>query len=292
MRRGAVLAVLLLWGGVALPAHGQVKLEWKFKEGETFYVESAVTEKQAVESKGKSQKGDLTETKVWAFTVVKASPAPVLKQRLEKWEIIGKPPFGALPARVPEKLKGIVFTVTLTPEGKVSRFEGYAEVLKRLDAENELMAKMWRAVLSEEIFRYEAERLFNILPTKAVAKGNFWQGTSTMLLAPFGAFRVEHHFTYQGKGKPGERIDDAATLTYVPPKGEVGGLPIKVVKGDFKSSGLKASLVFDGGRGRLVRAETKWDLRGTLTLESDGNRAELRIEVSHVGTTRVLEKNP
>src|SRR5438270_8226885 len=108
MRRGAGLAALLLWGGAVLPVYGQVKLAWKFKEGETFYVETTVTEKQTVESKGKSQAGDLTETKVWALTVTKAGPAPVLQQRLEKWEIKGKPPFGALPARVPEKLKGVV----------------------------------------------------------------------------------------------------------------------------------------------------------------------------------------
>jgi hypothetical protein len=292
MRRGAGLAVLLLWGGAALPAYGQVKLEWKFQEGETFYVETTVSEKQTVESKGKGQAGELTGTKLWRFTVRTAGAAPVLEQRLEKWQIKGKPPFGALPARVPEKLKGVVFTVALTPEGKITRFEGYAEVLKRLDAESEVMARLWRAVLSEETFRAEAERILGVWPAKAVAKGDVWEGTSTLPLAPFGAFRVEHRFTYRGQDKQGARIDDAATLTYVPPKGEVGGLPVKVVKGDFKSAGMKTSLVFDAARGRPVRAETKWEVRGNLTLEGDGNRAELRIEVSHTGTTRVLDKEP
>jgi hypothetical protein len=289
MRRGVGLAVLL-WGGAALPAYGQVKLAWKFQEGETFYVESAVTEKQTVESMGKSQTGERTETKVWGFTVRSAGPDAVLEQRLQKWEIKGKPPFGALPARVPEKLKGVVFTVTLTPEGKIGRFEGYAEVLKRLNADSELMAKLWRVVLSEETFRAEAERILGVWPAKAVANGDAWQGTSTWPLPPFGAFRVEHQFTYRGQDKQGARIDDAATLTYVPPKGEVGGLPVKVAKGDFKSAGMKTSLVFDAARGRLVRAETKGALRGNLTLEGDGNRAELRIEVHHTGSMRVLEK--
>jgi hypothetical protein len=267
-------------------------LEWKFKEGDTFFVEAAVTEKQKAESKGKSQAGELTQTKVWTFTVKKAGPAPVLEQRLEKWDLKGDAPFGALPAKVPEKLKGVVFTLTLTPEGKVSQFEGYAEVLKRLDADNELMARLWRILLSEETFRYEAERVLSGLPEKPVQKGDDWKGTATLPLAPFGAFRVEHHFTYQGKDKQGELIEDTAALTYVPPKGDVGGLPLKVVKGDLKSDGMKTTRVFDAARGRLVRAETKWGVRGSLTLESGDNRAELRLDVQHAGTVRVLDKLP
>jgi hypothetical protein len=290
MWRGAGLAVLLLLGGAAPPAYGQVKLEWKFREGDTFFIESVVTEKQKAESKGKSQAGELTQTKVWSFTVKKAGPAPVLEQRLEKWDLKGDAPFGALPARVPEKLKGVAFTVTLTPEGKITQFEGYAEVLKRLDADNELMAKLWRILLSEETFRHETERVLGGLPEKPVQKGDAWKGTTTLPLAPFGAFRVEHHFTYKDKDKQGELIEDAAALSYVPPKGDVGGLPLKVVGGELKSDGMKATRVFDAARGRLVRAETKWGASGSLTLESGDSRAELRLDVQQTGRLRLSER--
>jgi hypothetical protein len=292
MRGGVGLAVLLLWGGVTPPAFGQIKLEWKFKEGDRFFVESVVAEKQSVETMGQTLSGDLSQTKLWSFTVRQAGETPVLEQRLEKWVLKGNPQFGRLPPRVPEKLQGVTFTLALTPAGQVSRFEGYAEVLKRLDAENPLLAKLWRPVLSEDAFRYEAEKVLNVLPEKAVAPGGAWERTTALPLAPFGAFRVGHRFTYRGKEKQFERIEDAASLTYVPPKGDIGGLPIRVLKGDFKTEGMKRSLLFDAVRGRLVHAEAKLSFRGTLTVEGDGNRAELRLEVRHSDTTRVRDKMP
>jgi hypothetical protein len=284
--------VALVYGVAAAPATGQVKLEWHFKGGDKFYVESAVMEKQAIEVMGKTQNGDLVQRKVWSFTVRRAGEPLVLEQRLEKWELKGNPLIGRLPPKVPERLKGATFTVTLTPEGNITQFEGYSAALKSLDAESDLMAKLWRPVLREDVFRHEAENLFRTLPDKPVSPGDTWTRATDLPLPPFGGFRVEHHFTYKGKEKQGERIEDKATLTFELPKGDVGGLPIKVTKGDFTMAGMNRILEFDAARGRLMRMEAKWSFRGVLNLESDGNQAQIRLDVHHSETVRILDKLP
>jgi hypothetical protein len=291
MRLAAGL-VALVCGVAAAPATGQVKLEWQFKEGDKFFVESAVTEKQSFEVMGKTQNGDLMQRKVWSFTVRKAGEPLVLEQRLEKWELKGNALIGRLPPKVPERLKGAIFTVTLTPNGNITQFEGYSAALKRLDAESDLMAKLWRPILREDVFRHETEGLFRILPEKQVSPGDTWTRATNLPLPPFGGFRVEHHFTYKGKEKQGERIEDKAALTFELPKGDVGGLPIKVTKGEFLTEGINRTLEFDAARGRLVRMQAHWSFRGVLNLESDGNQAQIRLEVHHSETARVLDKLP
>src|SRR5262249_2915124 len=52
MLRKSCLGVLLLLGGLAVPAYGQVKLEWKFKEGDTFWVESTSKTRQTRQAIG------------------------------------------------------------------------------------------------------------------------------------------------------------------------------------------------------------------------------------------------
>src|SRR5262245_42776375 len=86
MLRKGCLGVLLL-AGFALPAYGQVKLEWKFKEGDTFWIETVAKTRQTVKELGRESKREQEQTTVWHFTVVKATADTIiLDQVLEGLE--------------------------------------------------------------------------------------------------------------------------------------------------------------------------------------------------------------
>jgi hypothetical protein len=291
MPRDLGLCVLFLGSGVALPAYGQVELAWKFSEGDRFYAEVVATQKQSFETKGRRNSTESTETKVWSIEVKKTALDLVLAQRIESWTVKGTSPYLRLPPKLLERMKGVTFTITLSPAGKIAKFEGYDEVVKRLETEV-LLVKLLKTALPEQAFQSEAEMLISFLPENPVEKGDMWKTTSTQPLGLFGALRLDHQFRYRGKEKDGDVIEDTAAMTFVLPKGDFGGLPVKVLKGEFKSDGLKGHYVFDAGRGRLIRARTTLNFQGSLTMESGGERAELNLEAQHTETIRVLDKWP
>src|SRR4051794_18819800 len=79
---GALVAASLL----ELSSRGQdVKLEWKFKEGDKYTLETVSTFKQEMKTLGKTLKQDLKQTTGYSLTVqkVNADKSVVLEQKLE-----------------------------------------------------------------------------------------------------------------------------------------------------------------------------------------------------------------
>src|SRR5436190_23079821 len=80
-RLGAILALATF----VLPAHAQVQMEWKLKEGDKFFLETVSMLKQQMRTQGKEMKQDLELTTVFALTVEKKNPdnTAVLEQKIE-----------------------------------------------------------------------------------------------------------------------------------------------------------------------------------------------------------------
>ncbi|HJT78548.1 MAG TPA: hypothetical protein VJ739_15190, partial [Gemmataceae bacterium] len=64
---GAALVLAALAG----PAPAQVTLQWKFKEGDKFYLESVSILKQSMKTLNKELKQDIEQTTLFSFTVQK-----------------------------------------------------------------------------------------------------------------------------------------------------------------------------------------------------------------------------
>src|SRR5689334_10842250 len=111
---GAVLALAVL----AVPAHAQVQLEWKFKEGDKFYFETVNSFKQSMKTLGKELRQDMDMTFVLGVTVqkVNADKSAVLEEKIESVEVKNAGgPTGAIPAEDPfnQKVKGASFRITV-----------------------------------------------------------------------------------------------------------------------------------------------------------------------------------
>jgi len=293
MLRRVCGAALLVLVGMAMPAYGQTTLEWKFKEGEKFYVEEVNDLKQNVSIIGKDVKNNIKITTISSYYVKSVSgPEVTLEQKIESVDVKSSGDgLGGQMDKLFEKLQGANFQITLK-EGKVSKIKGYSEFIKKLADGDEGAGKFAKELLSEDALKKSIEDLFGNLPTKAISPGDTWSQEATIPFGPLGSFKTSKDMTYKEKDKDGALITYKSKMSYIPPKDAAFGGLLKIVKGNIKSENAKGSLLFNPEKGRLVRATFSMVARGSMTVEIMGNQLEMDLSADQTTTTRVLTKNP
>jgi hypothetical protein len=299
MGRHRWLALLLTLAVLPGPARAQVKLRWKFKEGDTFYVEEKVSTRQTVKVRGSAQVQQLEQTRVSRFKVLKAAAdgGAVLEQKIESVKVT---PYGAgikADASSVRRMEGATFQITLDARQRVTRFEGYKKLIDALAKDNEDVAKVFRAVLTEQAVRRPVEALLGFTPEKPVARGQSWQVKSDVPFGPLGTLHLVDTYTLQAEEqveKDVVKVTVSSAATYSAPEGPAGGnFPFKVISGDVKVKEAKGSLLFNVATGRLVQREVQRVLRGVFTLAaSEQTRIEEEVEQRQSSAARVLDNNP
>jgi len=294
MLRRAWIGAVLVFGGLSVPAYGQVTLKWKFNEGDKFYVEDVSTMKQKIGFMGKDIDQTQKTTMVTSYTVKKKTGNEVvLEQKIEGVDVKVMGGLGGDLDKMMEKLKGAKFTLTLNPkEGKITKFEGYEDFIKALTEGNEEVGKFIKMMLSEDVLKKSSEEAFGFLPGKAVAKGDSWKKEQSIPFGPLGSFKTVNNYTYQGKEENLEKIGLKAELTYSPPKGDAGFGLFKIVKGNLKSEGARGTLIFDADKGRLSKYSMAMVFRGSLTMDIMGNMIDMDVTIDQNSNSRVLNRNP
>jgi hypothetical protein len=293
--RATTGAGLLLFVAV-LPAPAQTALEWKFKEGDKFYVEAVTDTKQTVTVGDKPTTSESTFTTVSRFEVKKADAGSyTLEQTIEGVQVKSNKtddPTVAIASRFANLLKGATFKFTITPSGKLtSGLEGYEDLIKKLSGGNERAEKGNRAGLPEDLFKEELNAIFGFLPDKPVAAGATWVRKESMAL-PFGKLSGDATYTYKGKEANGEKIAVERKWSYALPDGE-GARGVKVTKGDLKVEEASATILADPSAGRLVSDTQKTHIVGKITT-TDATMKDTSYAVDQT-TTRTLkrvDKNP
>jgi hypothetical protein len=286
------LAVLLAAG----PVYGQeVKLQWKFKEGDKFWVEEITAHKQNVTILGMDQKSNTKTTTIRSIAVNKVTPDSVeITMRIDDVKVESEGGLGGDLDKLMEKTKGASLTITMTPEGKVKKVDGFdaffKQVIAGIGAQDEI-SQLLKEMIKEETFTKGVEHSFALVPEKAVKKGDTWTRQMTFPLGPLGDLKSNYEFSYDGKADGGDKIDFKQSLQYVPPKGDFAGL-FKVTKGNLKAEQSKGTAIFDGNKGRLVNSSEMMVVRGTLTLDAAGQEAALDLTMEINTTSRVLDQDP
>jgi hypothetical protein len=293
MRHFPWLAVLLVPCLFVRPALGQVKLAWKLSKGDTFYVEESVRVKQTLTIQGNESRQDLDCTKIHRFSVEEGTPGKdvVLKQTIlsVKENGPGNPRSGS---EILKQLEGATFRITLNPSGKVVKFEGRDELVKKIAKDNKEVEGTVGALFTEETLRAPVESLFGFLPDKEVSPGKTWAREATLPLGPLGNLSGKSTCKLLSAEKDANRVKLLVTTTasYVPPT-STAALPFKITGGNFKVEKAEANLVFDTAAGRLVEANTVRRLKGTVSVAAT---PPLDMEIAQEQTikTRVTDKNP
>jgi hypothetical protein len=287
-----VLAVL------TAPAHGQVKLEWKFKKGDQFTQETVTSLKQTIKGLGTERKEDLETTTISAFTVVEqnADGSVVLEQKITTMKT--KDAASGRPADLTKHLEGATFRITLTPKDgrlQVTRLEGYEEMMKKITEGDPQGAKVIRSLLPEEVLRKSLEESFTFLPEKPVNKGEKWERKHDVPLGPLGRLAVTHTYIYEGPeqldGRPVEKLAVTMAVSYTPPgKADSAGLQFQITGGSFEAKNATGTLYFDNANGKLVRADMRMNLDGKLNVTTPKGNEVIQVSQTQEVRLRVSSK--
>jgi hypothetical protein len=296
------LGVVLVLGGTALPAHGQVTLAWKWKPGDKVYLESSSQSKMTIKLMGQAlPPQETTTTNLDSYTVLKDGTEVVLERTLESMKTqagAGAP--GAGPGveaaeKMAKQLQGSKLILKIDPrQHKITKLEGVESLVRKATSDDPLL-KLMVGSLNEANLRQESETmLLDYLPDKPVRPGDTWKRKSQFSLGPFGDFNLDGTYTYKGPetmgGKNLERIDATWTATFVPPK-KAAGLPgLQFSKVDFKAESAKGTYWFDNGAGRLARMTRKLNSKGTLTVSAGGQELQLEADQEQSQEAKSMDK--
>jgi hypothetical protein len=296
LRRMIGAGLLLL--AAALPAAAQSGLEWKFKEGDKFVIESSTETKQTITKDEKPTTSESTFTTVSTFVVKKAAAGSyTLEQTIDEVRVkSNKPddPTVAIASRYANQLKGATFKFNLSPSGKItssgtaSGLEGYEDLIKKLTGGNEQAAKAARTVYPEDAFKEELNNIFGFLPDKASPEeGYTWTRKESMAM-PWGKLTGEATYKYLGKKKDGEEFDVTRRWTYALPDENIQG--VKVTKGDLKVTDATTKIVADPSAGRLVSLKQTMRLAGKVTVTTtETPPKDITADVDQT-TTRTIKR--
>jgi hypothetical protein len=287
--------VVLVFGVLAAPALGQgpTKLKWKFKEGDKFYVEDISNLKEKIELMGKPIEQKQKTTMVTSYKVTKVdSDSTTLISKIEEVKVQSEGGLSSKLDEVMEKLKGATFTITLDKSGKITKFEGYGEFIKKLVEGMEDIGKYVKAMITEDVLKQSAEEAFGFLPPDPVSKDAKWKRENTIPFGPLGSFKAANEYTYLGMEDGLAKIGLKANLKYYPPKGDQGFSLFKITRGNLKSEGARGTLFFDPEKGRLAKYSMAMIFRGALTLDVMGQMIDVDVTIDQSSNSRVMDRNP
>jgi len=300
MARFALPSIFVSLLFTCLPVRAEVSITWNFKEGAKFYVEKVETIKLSAELINKLVSNDSEITTVIGFRPVKVDGATVtLEQTFEGGKVKGDSESNAAVQKTLDRLKGASVLVTIGPDGRVLKIEGYDEAIKKLSGGAEENAASLKALFNKSTITASATEIFGFLPGKVVNAGDKWTKPIKFPIGPFGSLRGEYEFTLKGKEKgskegQGEEQEIAVTTTlgFDLPSGGTIGDDLKLARGEFQSEKASGSYWFSTATGRLVRSKIAFNIKGTLTIEKKGNGVSANIELKTNSKSRVLDKNP
>jgi hypothetical protein len=274
----------------AAPPGETYTLQWKLKEGDTFYSTDVVRTEQTIESQGQTVKQKMEATTAIRFRVKSAAAKASVVEMVyldTKFESVGLP----TDLKLAEKMKGITFTVTLDDKMKITKFEGYEKFLDALTDRDEAKKKVLRVVMPESMFLRAFGQTFLLGPDKPVVIGDTWNQSENMSLGPIGSLDI----------KMTRKLDtvkgDAATVVT---KGDLTwkgsdaktDLPFKISKADVKADQFTNTYRFDMKTGRPLDASLELVLSGTMTIEASGKTIEAKLKQKMTMTTTITDQNP
>jgi len=296
------LAALLAVAAPALAAPvPEEKLTWKFKDGQTFYQTQSIEFKSVTTVQGMDINVTGKETWYFAWSFVRQNKDGTWEVRLKTLGIkldmdVAGQKFGLDTTGKPEDdndvgktFRGFVgteFTLTVTTDGQIKKFEGFKEAMDKLAKDSPTNVEAMRKFLTEDNIKQWTAVVLGGLPGKAVAKGASWKTATMLAMNPMGKIKNTNLFSLDGdkiklKMEPEVQLSKDADL----------GNGVKVTKADLKPEG-SGTLVYDAAKGRLSSGDIDFTIAGTLGVSANGQESELKLSQTVKMRTKFLDKNP
>jgi hypothetical protein len=305
------LSALLVLVGLAIPAYGQAKLEWKFKEGVPFYQEITTTTKQ--EMKIAQQTINQTQTQTFWFSW---KPTKFDKDK-KTWTIVQKIEGVKLDIQIggntisydsskeagqsnplAEFFKQLVdseFTITVDENMKIKgKIEGKDKFIDKLTKANAQMEALLKEILNDDAFKQMVDPTFSALPTADELKKKEWTREATLNMGPIGKYKTKYAYKYEGKDpskKDLDKISVTAKLEYTKPDAKaVSSLPFKIEDAKLESKKSSGTIQFDTKEGRIAGSTMDLEIAGTLKIAIGGMTTEVALTQTQTVTVKTSDK--
>jgi hypothetical protein len=287
-----VASQLALWSPTA---DAQIKLEFKFPEGQKLAYKSTTRTRQLLTLMGGMEKVSiLRETKLSTRAVDKLrddSTLPIeetiqllraeytvpdgIKFVLESSDPMMKidNPQLAYLADIFKLQNAITYTVVLDKQSKVRAIEG----TEKLDEKAERLAdsiarEEFQRAVSVDRLKTKFEQAIHMLPDVPAHAGESWERTESLEING-KTFTVRKKYEYVGTEKKGEKILEKINQKVLDVKYDTDArakLPLKVVKSDLKIQSSEGTILFDREEGHVASASEKIQFKGSMTFSGAG----------------------
>ena len=290
MRTAPALAALILFAAPAAAAD-PVNLKWALKEGDSFYATTVQEIDQNIKVMGQTVNQKMSTTTVAKFTV-KAVKAGATEVQMTYTQVKMEGPLAAAGAgALSDRFKGAALTATFDKNYEITKFEGYDKFLDKLSDGDDMMRKVFAAVMPETAVRLLFSQVFVASPKDKLEVGDKWSRTDKVPLAGLGNLTNKTQFTLDSAKGGVATVKTTADVTF---KAGEGGdvLPFKITKADLKSDEVKGTILFDTKAGRLKSSSTTMKLKGAMTIEAMNQEIEAEIDQKATTKVELSDKNP
>jgi Family of unknown function (DUF6263) len=290
----AAVGVGLLAMAAAPSARAQVKLEYKFPEGQTLTYKTTMKMNQVLTIMGMEIPTEVEETVVSSRGIGKRAgdtTLPVQEKVQSVKTDMTLPGVGQITydskdpnAKIDnEQLKmledvfklasQIAYTVVLDANNKVKAVEGTEKLIEKADQLDALVRDDMKARLNADKLKARFEQSHGNLPDVLARPGEPWERTETADLGSGQELVLRKKYEYAGTAKKGDKTLDKITATTKEVKLKVNPdiqAPAKVTKSDLKVASSTETILFDREAGRVVESNDKLHIKGTMTLSVQG----------------------
>lgn len=190
-----------------------------------------------------------------------------------------------------DRLSGAIVTYTISPLGKLTKLEGYKELIADL-LQNNPIAAQFAAGGSDEAARLEMAETRPELPEQPVKPGDTWEANYEVPLPKIGSAQGKRMYKFEAFDQVGDRktarILVSTELNY---DLDVEANEAKVT-GTMKSTGSSGTLQFDIERGEVVSLEVNSKIAGDMTITAGGNTIPLKQDQTQTLKMELIDKLP
>ena len=260
-----------------------VFLDWQFKEGEKFWVDTQTRVEQG-QKVGNLQGANIVVMRTITSYVVKKVTesnyveleAKIESTRYENNQTQDSQKMSTLFAM----LQGATLKITMNPERQVQKLEGYADWLVKLGTQIPASeVDRLRVLVPEADIRNAASEGFGFLPGKEVTLNEQWKKKCELNLAPAGLLNYNVSYKYVGNDKGKEKIvidcKENGKFTMSP------GMSAPGTQSEFTLESRIGTIWFNNQTGKLDHAEHTYQTLGQILMPATPQSAAAVLRVSN-----------
>ncbi len=264
----------------------------RYRVGEVIVQEVTLTRQSGVRILGAGAPQTSQYTLLSHLTVEAIGPDGSLgvRQRVEATRLGASDPVtrGGLEDAL-RKAKGATFEIAVGPGGEVTGLKGPNDPV-RVHAANDPTGgqsfRIW-SLLDVDGWKELAGLTF-FQPGRPLVAGQKWARPLNHTWGELGSWSGRTHYTAAGRRDGAERIEFAHEMSYRPPAGEGGMLPVRILRAEFTPQAAGGVIRYDAANGRVTAAEEVFRVRGALLVSAGGIEAPVEMEESQGFQVKIL----